>query len=332
MLTSILKLNGVKVALSLLAVLSVTSCHHETTEPVPTTPLVATADRPTDFKGWMKLHQNELTSARLAYQTAKAKHILPGQRFDRNAFDADYKTALQDQGMAVKQLPSSVRVPENWNPTGQTTAQYLDAHQVKGALKQYILTLEQNLKKAADKLLRERNNSAARSAADDDWGPSEEQTLREASTQLHHSAMSASASGISYEETEVIWMVTGMVMNFLPEFMHMTKQELGFYNGIDNIFDGQAVQNSLGPKLGRLLRRLFNVVTTIVIQAAVLLIATVLALSATLSAAVTPGAQIFIPYINTLYNAVAGALVVGMYNAVAGNSYICSFHDDGGRC
>ncbi len=325
MLTSILKLNGVKVALSLLAVLSVTSCHREPTEPVPSTPPVTNVNKPADFKGWMKLHENELTSARLAYQTAKAKHILPGQRFDRNAFDADYKTALQDQGMAVKQLPSSVRVPENWNPTGQTTAQYLDAHQVKGALKQYILTLEQNLKKVADKLLRERNNSAARGAADDDWGPSEEQTLREASTQLHHSAMSASASGISYEETEAIWMTTAMVTNFLPEFIDLTKQELGF-SSIPNLLPGdQAVQHALGP-FGKLLKRLFNVVVSVVIAAAVIVVATV-----AMVAASTYGAPL-IGYLGVIYGTVVGRMIGGMYDAIAGNNYICFFPDDGGRC
>lgn len=327
MFTLIAKRHWAKIAMPLLALLCVTACHRESTEPAPNTPPVTNVNKPTDFNGWMKLHENELTSARLAYQTAKAKHILPGQRFDKNAFDVDYKAALQNQGVEIGKLPNSVRVPEMWNPTQQTTAQYLDAHQVKGALKQYILTLEQNLRKAADKLLQEHNSakSTARSPADDDdWGPSEAATLGEATYQLQSSAMNASTTGMSYEETEAIWMVTGMTINYLPAFIDLTKQELGFGTGAANFLDEQAVQNVLG--IGRLLKRLFNVVVTVVIQAAVLLVATVAAVAANIG---LPGLS---AYVNVIYAATVGTLVTGMYNAVAGNNYVCFFPGDGGRC
>lgn len=331
MLTLTNKRHWAKIAMPLLTLLCVTACNNELTAPVPSVSQAPATNQPTDFKGWMKLHENELTSARLAYQTAKAKHILPGQPFDRNAFDVDYRASLQDQGVEVKKLPNS---PDVWNPTRQTTAEYLDAHQVKGALKQYILTLEQNLRKAADKLLQDHakasqsvTNRAARSPADDQWGPSEEQTRIAAWQELDNSNEAASANpSISYPEKEAIWMVTGMVMSYLPEFINLTKQELGFGSAVSSMLDEQATQAALG--LGRLLKRLFNVVVTVAIQAAVIIVATVAAIAVT----ITPYTQPLSPYVNAIYAAVVGRMIGGMYEAVSGNNYLCVFTGDGGRC
>lgn len=332
MLPLINKRYWTRVAMPLLTLLCVTACNNEPTAPTPgiSQAPVPVPGKPTDFKGWMKLHENELTSARLAYQTAKAKHILPGQLFDKNAFDADYKTALRAQGMALGKLPDSVQIPATWNATRQTTAQYLDAHRVQGALKQYILTLEQSLKKAGDKLIQEHNatNRTARIAAeDDDWGPSEEQTLGVSRGELEYRAEAAyNNSGISDSEKEAIWMVTGMVINFLPEFMTLTKQELGFNDFPYGIIDGQSVQGAFGPRLGRLLRRLFNVVTTVVIITAALVATTVAMVAAT-----TFGTPL-ITYLGVIYSQVVGRLIGGMFEAISGNQYVCVFLDDGGRC
>lgn len=319
-----------KITLPLLALLCVTSCNHEPSVPAPTP---TDANRPADFKSWMKLHENELTSARIAFQVAKNKQILPGQSFNRESFNQEYKNALQAQGITIKTLPGSVRTANAWNANQQTTAQYLDSYQVQGALKQYVLTLEQNLRKAATKLLQDHatpvgvtngNSGAARTAYDDEWGPSEEQTRISASQELENSAEALSASGsVSYQEMDAIWMTTGSVMNFLPEFINIAKQEVGF-GGID--ISPSHGQNLRLGSFGKFLKRLFNVVVTVAIAATTIIVATV----AMVASSISYGAPLT-PYLGVIYSSVVGKMIGGIYDAVSGNNYICFFPGDGGR-